>query len=285
MALPQDARKKQNHHSPKCCFDNTHFRNPMKSAVDIISVLLLADGKFGDSEKQFLKLIEAEAELKGLSKQVQKKITELQDADDDYLTEVLYNAGKQVEDYNKSRAFELGIATILSDGVVKEQEVSSVLTLADSLEIPLEKAIMRLLLESQERQGNLIIDVEEELEDFFIVSGKTRYRDFAAFEAYVLKARGYSSELIEALREIDSWIKGYFPGKANTGYGPNFLTGGIVNPSGRHKNFTYIKLQKDHVAIECNGSAYKINTSADFTIKIKAAMVEYFNMLSKDKVR
>ncbi|MFN5912363.1 MAG: hypothetical protein ACK45H_13565, partial [Bacteroidota bacterium] len=159
---------------------------------------LLSDGEVGEQETQLLADLEHDAELPGLAAAIRQVVSMAHLFSDDQLTDLLFESASKFSAEDKPKVFEAAISTILSDGVITEDEIGNILTLAEALDIPVEKAIARLLFQVQEKEGELVVDVEDTLEDFIIVGGRTRYTSWNAFER-MLEEKNYPSNLIEVL--------------------------------------------------------------------------------------
>jgi hypothetical protein len=156
------------------------------------------------------------------------------------------------------------------------------LTLAEALDIPVEKAIARLLFQVQESESEIVIDVEEDLEDFILVGGRTRFTSWNTFSK-MLSEKNYPSNLIDALEAARNWTEETFGAKAEVNYTPNFMTLGCTNPASRSKTFCFVRMRKNDIRFEYQGNVRDINAASDFVDEIKRGITDYFNQLSKDK--
>jgi len=151
------------------------------------------------------------------------------------------------------------------------------------LEIPVEKAIARLLFQVQESESEIAVDVEDDLEDFILVGGRTRYTSWNAF-AKMLTGMNYPSNLIDTLEGVKNWTESFFGTKAAVNYTPNFMTLTCTNPESRSKTFCFVRMRKNDIRFEYQGNVRDIMAATDFVDEIKSGITYYFNQISKDKI-
>ena len=167
--------------------------------------------------------------------------------------------------------------------MITESEIGNILTLAEALDVPVEKAIARLLFQVQEKEGELLVDVEADLEDYIIVGGRTRFTSWGSFEK-MLGEKGYPSDLIEALRTVNDWTEETFGFNAQINYTPNFMTLACTNPISRLKTFCFVRMKNDFIRFEYSGNVDDIKYSSEFLPSIQQGITEYFNQLSSYKI-
>ena len=251
--------------------------------ASILAVSLLADGEVGEQETQLLADLEHDAELPGLAAAIKQVVSMAHLFSDDQLTDLLYDSAAKFSTEDKPKVFEAAISTIMSDGVITEDEIGNILTLAEALEIPLEKAVARLLFQVQEKEGDLVVDVEESLEDFIIIGGRTRYTSWNSFEK-MLAEKGYNVELIQVLESVNDWVVHSFGENATVNYTPNFMTLVCNNPVSRSKTFCFLRMKNDCIRFEYNGNLKDVMKSSEISADLKSGIVEYFNKLSSLKL-
>lgn len=135
----------------------------------------------------------------------------------------------------------------------------------------------------QESENDLVVDVEEDLEDFILVGGKTRYTSWSAF-SNMLSEKNYPSNLIDTLESVKDWTEGTFGSKAVVNYTPNFMTLGCTNPASRSKTFCFVKMRKKEIRFDYTGNVRDVQSVSEFTDEIKTGITNYFNQISKDTV-
>jgi hypothetical protein len=202
---------------------------------------------------------------------------------DDQLTDLLFSSASKFSSEDKPKVFEAALSTVLADGVISEDEIVNVLTIAEALEIPTEKAVARLLFQVQEKEGELVVDVEDILEDFIIVGGKTRYTSWNSFEK-MLEESNYPNNLIEVLKSAQNWTENSFKENATINYTPNFMTLACTNPVSRSKTFCFVRMKPTCIRFEYMGNVSDVTSVGDFSQNIKNGITEYFNQLSKNKI-
>ena len=259
------------------------MKENINEIASIIAVAILADGEVEAQEKQLLADLEHDTELPGLAASVEQVLSMANVLTDDQLTDILYqNAEKLNADY-RPKVFEAAITAVLSDGVVSEDEISNILTLAEALDIPAEKAVARLLFQVQETEGELVVDVEEDLEEFIVVGGKTRYTSWKAFEN-MLSEKSYPANLIESLQTVHDWTNEKFGDKAIINFTPNFMTLACINPISRSKTFCFVRMKNNVIRFEYSGNSNDIKNGTEFNDELKKALAENFNKISNDKL-
>lgn len=259
------------------------MNNKLNEFASILAVMMLADGEFEEQEDLLLQDLEHDTELPGLAIAVKQVISISSLLTDEQLTELLIINANKFDDDEKPKVFEASITALLADGVITEDEISNVLTLAEALEIPTEKAIARLLFQVQESEGRILVDVEEELEEFILVGGRTRFTSWNAFEKMLI-SKDYPTALVESLELVKNWVIQQFSNNAVINYTPNFMTLSCVNPVSRHKTFCFIRLRKNHIRFEYNGNNEDVISKDGFNETIKNGITSFFNQISKDKV-
>jgi hypothetical protein len=259
------------------------MKDNINEIASIIAVAILADGEVEEQEKQLLADLEQDTEIPGLAASVEQVLSMANVLTDDQLTDLLYQNAEKINGEYRPKVFEAAITTVLADGVVSEDEISNILTLAEALDIPVEKAVARLLFQVQETEGDLVVDVEEDLEDFIVVGGKTRYTSWKSFEK-MLSEKSYPSNLIEGLQAVHDWTVEKFGDKATINFTPNFMTLSCNNPSSRSKTFCFVRMRNESIRFEYNGNMNDIKNSTEFSDTIKAGVTAYFNQISTDKI-
>lgn len=259
------------------------MNNKINEFAAVIAVTVLADGEFGAQEESLLADLEQDTELPGLSASVKQVISMSEMFSDDQLTDLLYKSAQKFDDEEKPKVFEAAISALLADGVITEDEITNMLTLAEALDIPTEKAIARLLFQVQEAESDIVVDVEEDLEDFILVGGRTRYTSWNAF-AKMLTGKNYPSNLIDTLEAVKNWTESIFGTKAEVNYTPNFMTLSCTNPESRSKTFCFVRMRKNDIRFEYQGNVRDITAASDFADEIKSGITNYFNLISKDKI-
>jgi len=259
------------------------MKENINELASILAVSLLSDGEVGEQETQLLTDLEHDAELPGLATAIKQVVSMAHMFSDDQLTDLLYNSALKFSAEDKPKVFEAAISTILSDGVITEDEIANILTLAEALEIPVEKAIARLLFQVQEKEGELVVDVEETLEDYIIVGGRTRYTSWNSFEK-MLNDKNYPSELTQILESIKDWIEDSFGDKAIVNYTPNFMTLACTKPASRSKTFCFLRMKNDSIRFEFNGNLREVAKISEISSDLKSGIEDYFNQLSETKM-
>ncbi len=259
------------------------MKENINELANILAVSILADGAFDEDENQLLDALENDSELPGLASSIKQVISMAHLFSDDQLTDLLYSSAEKFSAEDKPKVFEAAVSTVLSDGVITEAEIGNILTLAEALDVPIEKAVARLLFQVQEKEGDLLVDVEAELEDFIIVGGRTRFTSWSSFEK-MLDEKKYPSELIEALKSVNDWTEQTFGANATINYTPNFMTLACTNPVSRAKTFCFVRMKNDFIRFEYAGNADDIKFSNEFLSSIKNGITEYFNQLSSVKI-
>lgn len=259
------------------------MKENINELANILAVSILADGAFDEDENKLLDTIENDAELPGLASSIKQVISMAHLFSDDQLTDLLYSSAEKFSTDDKPKVFEAAISTVLSDGVITETEIGNILTLAEALDVPVEKAVARLLFQVQEMEGELLVDVEADLEDYIIVGGRTRYTSWGSFEK-MLTEKKYPAELIEALQSVNEWTEQTFGANALINYTPNFMTLACTNPISRSKTFCFVRMKPDFIRFEYAGNVDDIKFSNEFLSSIKNGITDYFNQLSSVKV-
>lgn len=258
------------------------MNNKINEFASVIAVMVLADGEFDVQEESLLSDLELDTELPGLSASIKQVIFMADMFSDDQLTDLLYKNAQKFDDDEKPKVFEAAVAALLADGIITQDEISNMLTLAEALDIPVEKAIARLLFQVQESESEIVVDVEEDLEDFILVGGRTRFTSWNAFSK-MLSEKNYPANLIDALEAAKNWTEESFGAKVEVKYTPNFMTFGCTNPASRSKTFCFVRMRKNDIRFEYQGNVRDINAASDFVDEIKRGITNYFNQLSKDK--
>lgn len=259
------------------------MKDKINEFASVIAVMVLADGEYNAQEESLLIDLEQDTELPGLSASIKQVISMADMFSDDQLTDLLYKNAQKFDEDEKPKVFEAAIATLLADGIITQDEISNMLTLAEALDIPVEKAIARLLFQVQESESEIVVDVEEDLEDFILVGGRTRYTSWGAFSKMLVE-KSYPANLIGALEEVKKWTEATFGSKAEVNYTPNFMTLGCTNPASRSKTFCFVRMRKNDIRFEYQGKVRDINVASDFVDEIKSGIINYFNQISKDKL-
>lgn len=259
------------------------MKENINDLASILAVSILADGEVGDQETKLIEDLEHDTELPGLAAAIKQVMSMAHLFSDEQLTDLIFNSASKFKAEDKPKVFEAAISTILADGVISEDEIANVLTIAEALEIPIEKAVARLLFQVQEKEGDLVVDVEDVLQDFIIVGGKTRYTSWNAFSK-MLSEKIYPANLIGALEEVKNWTEAVFGSKAEINYTPNFITLGCTNPISRSKTFCFVRMRKNDIRFEYQGNVNDISSASEFAEDIKSGIINYFNQISKDKL-
>ena len=259
------------------------MKENINDLATILSVSLLADGEVGEQENKLLEDLEHDTELPGLASSIRQVVSMANLFSDEQLTDLLYTSAAKFSPEDKPKVFEAAICTILSDGVITLDEIGNVLTLAEALEIPVEKAVARLLYQVQEKEGDLVVDVEQDLEDFIIVGGKTRFTSWNSFEKMLVDSN-YSSKLISILEKAHSWAENSFQDNLLVNFTPNFLTLACTNPVSRSKTFCFIRMKPNCIRFEFAGKTKDVTDVNEFSDEIKLGIMEYFNHLSINKL-
>jgi hypothetical protein len=259
------------------------MKENINDLASILAVSILADGEIDNQETKLIEDLEHDTELPGLAAAIQQVVSMAHLFSDDQLTELLFKSASKFKAEDKPKVFEAAISTILADGVITEDEISNVLTIAEALEIPVEKAIARLLFQVQEKEGDLVVDVEDLLVDFIIVGGKTRYTSWSSFEKMLVDAN-YPSNLIEILEAVQNWSESTFQDNVTFNYTPHFMTLACTNPVSRSKTFCFVRMKPNCIRFEYMGTVEDVKSVADLSGNIKNGITEYFNQLSINKI-
>jgi hypothetical protein len=259
------------------------MKENINELANILAISILADGAFEEQESDLLDSLENDTELPGLASSIRDVISMAHVFSDDEMTDMLYSSAAKFSAEDKPKVFEAAISTVLADGVITESEIGNILTLAEALEVPVEKAIARLLFQVQEMEGELLVDVEADLEDYIIVGGRTRFTSWGSFEK-MLNEKSYSTHLIDALRSVNDWTEETFGLNAQINYTPNFMTLACTNPVSRSKTFCFVRMKSDFIRFEYMGNVDDIKYSSEFLPSIKEGITEYFNQLSSVKI-
>lgn len=257
--------------------------NKLNDFAAVLAVMILADGEFDPKEDSLLADLEQDAEMPGLSNAIKGVISNSSTFSDDQLTDLLYTSAKNFDEEEKPKVFEAAITTLLADGIITEDEISNMLALAEALEIPTEKAVARMLFQVQESEGDIVVDVESDLEEFILVGGKTRYTGWNAF-AKMLAGNNYPQNLIDTLEVVKSWTEATFGAKAVVNYTPHFMTLASTNPSSRSKTFCFVRMRKNDIRLEYQGNVKDITAPVQFVDDFKNGIIIFYNLLSKDKL-
>ena len=259
------------------------MKENINELANILAISILADGAFEEQESELLASLENDTELPGLASSIKDVISMAHVFSDDEMTEMLYSSAAKFSAEDKPKVFEAAISTVLADGVITESEIGNILTLAEALDVPVEKAIARLLFQVQEKEGELLVDVEADLEDYIIVGGRTRFTSWGSFEKMLVE-KDYPSDLIEALRTVNDWTEETFGFNAQINYTPNFMTLACTNPISRSKTFCFVRMKNDFIRFEYAGNVDDIKYSREFLPSIQQGITEYFNQLSSYKI-
>jgi hypothetical protein len=259
------------------------MKENINDLANVLAVAMLADGEVGEQENQLLEDLEHDTELPGLASSIRQVVSMANMFSDDQLTDLLYNSASKFKLEDKPKVFEAAITTILSDGVITEDEISNALTLAEALDIPVEKAVARMLYQVQEKEGALVVDVENDLEEFIIVGGKTRYTSWNSFEK-MLSEKSYPDNLVHALQAIKDWTEEKFGNNAVINFTPNFMTLACTNPISRSKTFCFVRMKNDCIRFEYNGNVSDISNTNEFTEIIKTGLIDFYNQISSVKL-
>jgi hypothetical protein len=258
------------------------MKENINDLANILAVALLADGEVGEEENQLLEDLEHDTELPGLASSIRQVVSMANLFTDNQLTDLLYNSASKFKTEDKPKVFEAAITTILSDGVITEDEISNALTLAEALDIPVEKAVARMLYQVQEKEGALVVDVENDLEEFIIVGGKTRYTSWNSFEK-MLSEKSYPENLIKALEVVYNWTISTFGENAVINFTPNFMTLACSKPLSRSKTFCFVRMKNDCIRFEYNGNTVSIAKSEEYNDGIKKGLIDFYNQISSVK--
>jgi len=259
------------------------MKEQINSIANILAIAMLADGEPDEQELSILDDIESDIEIPGLAISIKQVISTAAVLNDDQLTDLLHKNAESLDADAKPLVFEAAVTLTLADGVITEDEISNILTLAEALDIPAEKAVARLLFQVQEMEGELLVDVEDDLQDFIVVGGKTRFTSWDAY-AKMLNEKKYPANLIDTLKTVNDYANPKYGSKAIVNYTPNFLTLSCTEPLSRSKTFCFVRLLKDTLKFEYNGKATFASTAAEFNETLKKEIEDYFNQLSKDKL-
>lgn len=249
----------------------------------LLAVAILAEGQPGEQELELLADIENDMELPGLAGAVNELLPAMHSMDDDQLTTVMRNHGAALDAGDRPIVFEAIIAVMLADGVLHQEEIGNILAMAEAMEIPDEKAVARLLFQVQEMEGELLVDVEGELEDFIVVGGRTRFTSWDAWERS-LRAVNYPVDLIERLKELHDYAKETYKEQLVVNFTPNFMTLGCAKPASRSRTFCFARLKKDVVQLEYAGKVAKMAVTNDLTQGVKDDLLSFFNTISAVKI-
>lgn len=259
------------------------MKDNINELATILAVSILADGEVGAQETQLIEDLEHDTELPGLASAIKQVVSMSHLFTDEQLTELIFNSASKFKSEDRPRVFEAAISTILADGVITEDEISNILTIAEALEIPTEKAVARLLFQVQEKEGELLVDVEDGLIDFIVVGGKTRYTSWNSFEK-MLTDESYPAILIEVLNSVQNWTETIFKQSASINYTPNFMTLACTNPVSRSKTFCFVRMKPSCIRFEYMGKVSDVKNVSEFSQSIKNDILEYYNQLSKEKI-
>lgn len=259
------------------------MKENMNELANILAVSLLADGEVGQGENQLLADLEHDTEIPGLADSIRKAVEKAQFLSDEKLTDLLYENASAIKSEDKPKVFEAAVSTILADGIITEDEIGNALTLAEALEIPVEKAVARLLFQVQEKEGDLVVDVESDLEDFIIVGGKTRFTSWNSFTK-MLNESSYPENLIQALDGVRDWAENTFGQNLIISYTPGFMTFACTAPASRSKTFCFVRLKNNYIRLEYTGNNKDLKNAGEFTEEMKSGITAYFNQLSKNKL-
>jgi len=249
----------------------------------IIAVAMLADGEVGEAEKQLMAELEQDAEMPGLAASIGQAVSMASLLNDDQLTELLHQNSDKIPEEHRPRVFEAAVVTSLADGVISEDEIANILTLAEALDIPMEKAVARMLFEVQEMEGELIVDVEEDLEDFIVVGGRTRYTSWDAFQR-MIEENKYPDNVVQIMKSLHEWATARFGENAVINFTPRFLTVATPNPISRTRTCCFARLRNDLVRFEYNGKLIEVKNPQEFTDAMKSEIVEFYNQISSTKL-
>jgi len=249
----------------------------------LLAVAILADGEPGQEEIALLADIENDMELPGLAKAVGELLPTMVGMDDDQLTATIRTHGSAIDGADRPMVFEAIVSVMLADAVLHEEEIGNILAMAEALEIPDEKAVARLLFQVQEMEGELLVDVEDQLEEFIVVGGRTRYTSWDAW-VRALQASNYPADLIERLRELHDHAKDKYKDQLVVNFTPNFMTLGCVKPASRSRTFCFARLKRDAIQLEFAGKVAKLAVPNDLTQGVQDDMLNYFNTISAVKV-
>lgn len=259
------------------------MKENINELANILAVSILADGAFDQDENQLLDALENDTEIPGLASSIKQVISMANVLSDDEMTDLLYSSAEKFAADDKPKVFEAAVSTVLADGVITETEIANILTLAEALDVPIEKAVARLLFQVQEMEGELLVDVEAELQDYIIVGGRTRYTSWGSFEK-MLGEKNYSSDLIHALQSVNDWAEQTFGSNVLVNYTPNFMTLACTSPISRSKTFCFVRMKPDFIRFEYSGNVDDIKFSNEFLPSIKNGITDYFNQLSSVKI-
>jgi hypothetical protein len=259
------------------------MKENINDLANILAISILADGAFDQDENQLLDTLENDTEIPGLASSIKQVISMANLLSDDEMTDLLYSSAEKFSADDKPKVFEAAVSTILSDGIISEAEIGNILTLAEALDVPIEKAVARLLFQVQEMEGELLVDVEAELEDYIIVGGRTRYTSWGSF-GKMLSEKNYPSNLIDSLQAVHEWAEQTFGSNVTINFTPNFMTLACTNPVSRSKTFCFVRMKTDFIRFEYAGNVDEIKFSNEFLPSIKNGITEYFNQLSSVKI-
>lgn len=260
-----------------------YMKENINDLASILAVSILADGEVGEQETKLIEDLEHDTELHGLAAAIKQVVSMANVFSDEQLTDLLFDSASKFKADDKPKVFEAAVSTILADGIISEDEIANILTIAEALEIPTEKAVARLLFQVQEKEGELLVDVEDILEDFIVVGGKTRYTSWNSFEKMLLESN-YPTNLVELLKEVQIWAENTFKDNVIINYTPNFMTFACTNPISRSKTFCFVRMKLNCIRFEFMGNINDAKTSLEFSQDIKNGITTYFNQLSITKV-
>ena len=250
---------------------------------NLLAGTILAGGEFGEEEDVLLADIEADMELPGLAASVNARIAAIGGYDDQQIAESFNRSAEEIDEEDRPHVFEALISVTLADGVISEDEIANIITIAEALEIPVEKAVARLLFQVQESNGEVVVDVEEELNEFIVVGGRTRYTGWDAFVRMLQSDKGYSDAFVATLQNIKDLAEKTFGDQLVLNYTPNFLTLACKESVGRSKTFCYVWLKKNYLRVEFDGNKFDITAPEQYTAAIHEGVRAFFNNVSKVK--
>jgi hypothetical protein len=255
----------------------------LEAVKHLLAVSVLADGLPGEEEVSLLADIENDMELPGLAKAVSDLFPTMQGMSDDQYTETIQTNAGAVAESDRPLVFEAIVSIMLADGVLHEEEIGNILAMAEALGIPDEKAVARLLFQVQEMEGELLVDVEDQLEDFILVGGRTRYTSWDAW-VRALQAVNYPQGLIDSLRALHDDAKETYKDQLVINFTPNFLTLACAKPASRSRTFCFARLKKDVIQLEYSGKVAKLASPSDLDQGVKDDLKAFFNRISAVQV-
>ncbi len=248
---------------------------------NLLAGAILAGGELGEEENTLIADIESDMELPGLADHVKQRLAAIGGYDDEKLADEFNQSADEIDVEDRPQVFEALISVTLADGVIREDEIANILTIAEALEIPIETAVARLLFQVQESDGEVIVDVEEELTDFIVVGGRTRYTGWDAFVRMLKQEKGYSDAFVATLQTIKDQAEKTFGDQLVLNYTPNFLTLACKEPVSRSRTFCYVWLKKKYVRVEFAGNTFDITAPEQYTAAIHEGVRANFNKWSK----